>query len=86
MNMGGWNALSRPERRLGLTGETWTNNIVASASWPAAPNCGPRVTLKVIFDQIDSTSTAAMLDLGLIHHPRREKAQRGISLRNIARR
>jgi len=69
------------------TGETFgANNIVASASLAKyisdAVDLGG--TLKVIYDQIDSSSsTAAMLDLGLIHHPASEKLKVGISLRNI---
>lgn len=69
------------------TGETFgANNIVASASLAKyisdAVDLGG--TLKLIYDQIDSSSsTAAMLDLGLIHHPASEKLKVGISLRNI---
>ncbi len=69
------------------TGETFgASNIVASASLAKyisdAVDLGG--SLKVIYDQIDSSSsTAAMLDLGLIHHPANEKLKIGLSLRNI---
>ncbi|MDZ4182782.1 MAG: PorV/PorQ family protein [Candidatus Cloacimonadaceae bacterium] len=43
-------------------------------------------TIKVIYDQIDDTSAAAMLlDIGVIHHPANEKVKVGVSARNIGR-
>ncbi|MDD4223011.1 MAG: PorV/PorQ family protein [Candidatus Cloacimonetes bacterium] len=69
------------------TGETFgASNIVASASLAKYISDALDVggTAKVIFDQIDSSSaTAAMLDLGIIHHPANEKLKVGLSLRNI---
>ncbi len=69
------------------TGETFgASNIVASASLAKyisdAIDLGG--TVKVIYDQIDNSSaTAAILDLGLIHHPVNDKIKVGVSLRNI---
>lgn len=69
------------------TGETFgASNIVASASLAKyisdAIDLGG--TLKVIYDQIDNSSaTAAILDLGLIHHPVNDRIKVGVSLRNI---
>lgn len=69
------------------TGETFgASNIVASASLAKyisdAIDLGG--TVKVIYDQIDNSSaTAAILDLGLIHHPVSDRIKVGVSLRNI---
>ncbi len=69
------------------TGETFgASNIVASASLAKyisdAIDLGG--TVKVIYDQIDNSSaTAAILDLGLIHHPVNDRIKVGVSLRNI---
>lgn len=69
------------------TGETFgASNIVASASMAKYISDALDVggTLKVIYDQIDNSSaTAAMLDLGIIHHPANPNLQIGVSLRNI---
>lgn len=69
------------------TGETFgASNILASATltkWMSdALDLGG--TVKVIYDQIDnSAATAAMLDLGIIHHPANERLKIGLSLRNL---
>ena len=42
--------------------------------------------VKVVFDQIDDKSaTAALLDLGLIHHPANQKIKVGAGIRNLGK-
>ena len=88
MNMG---SIERTEMdqngNLVSTGETFgANNIVASAS--LAKYISDMVDLggsvKVIYDQIDDkNAAAAMLDLGIMHHPENEKLKVGASVRNL---
>lgn len=41
-------------------------------------------TVKVVYDQIDdSSASAAMIDVGLIHHPENERIKVGVGLRNV---
>ncbi|MBW6513453.1 MAG: PorV/PorQ family protein [Candidatus Syntrophosphaera sp.] len=61
-------------------------NLIASASLAKyisdALDAGG--TLKVVYDQIDDSSAiAALIDLGIIHHPDNEKVKVGVSLRNL---
>lgn len=69
------------------TGETFgAFNVTASASLAKrvsdAIDAGG--TLKVILDQIDSSSASAvLLDLGLVHHPVNDRVQVGLSIRNL---
>jgi hypothetical protein len=69
------------------TGETFgAYNLIASTSVSKyisdAIDAGG--SFKVVYDQIDNSSAAAiLLDLGLIHHPANEKVKVGLSVRNV---
>ncbi len=69
------------------TGETFgAYNLIASAS--VAKYMNPMLdfgaTAKLIYDQIDDKSAAAaVIDLGLMHHPTNKKVKVGVSLRNL---
>lgn len=88
MNMGSMERTEMDQHgNLVATGENFgANNIVASAS--LAKFVSNMVDLggsvKVVYDQIDDkNAVAAMLDLGLMHHPENEKLKVGASVRNL---
>ena len=61
-------------------------NLIASASVAKYLSDAIDVggTLKVVYDQIDdSSASAVLLDLGLMHHPDNEKVKVGVSVRNL---
>ncbi len=88
MNMG---SIERTEMdqhgNLVSTGEYFgANNLVASASLAKYISDMVDVggTVKVVYDQIDDrNAVAAMLDVGLMHHPVNEKLKVGASVRNL---
>jgi len=69
------------------TGETFgAYNLIATASLAKYISDAIDVggTIKVIYDQIeDSSATAAVIDLGAMHHPANEKVEVGLSIRNL---
>jgi hypothetical protein len=71
------------------TGETFgAGDIIAgaSAARKVSPAIDVGITLKFIYDKIDTYSASAiMVDAGLVHHPINEKIKVGLSLRNLGR-
>lgn len=71
------------------TGETFgAQNIIAGFSMSRfiSPMIDAGGTVKVVFDQIDNESAAAvMLDLGLVHHPANKKIKVGAGIRNLGK-
>jgi len=69
------------------TGETFgAQNIIAGLTY--AKFISPAVdfggTVKVIWDQIDqSSASAAMIDVGILHHTANEKIKVGLAVRNL---
>ncbi len=68
-------------------GETFgASNIIfgLSAARYINPQIDLGITLKYIYDKIDTYSASAVaLDLGMIHHPMNEKIKVGIAVRNL---
>jgi hypothetical protein len=69
------------------TGETFgAYNLIASASMASYVSDAVDVgaSVKLIYDQIDdSSASAAVLDLGVIHHPVNKKVKVGLAVRNL---
>lgn len=73
---------------LDLDDEFGASNIIlgATAAKMMNPAIDLGITLKYIYDQIDSYSASAvMIDAGLIHHPMNEKIKVGLSIRNLGK-
>lgn len=69
------------------TGETFGSyNLIASATMSRYISQAIDVggTVKLIYDQLDDTSaSAAVIDLGAIHHPVNERVKVGLAIRNF---
>lgn len=88
MNMGSMDRTEiDPNWDLLETGETFgAYNLIASASLAKyiSPIIDAGGTLKVVYDQIDNLSAAAVaVDLGMIHHPVNQRVKVGLSIRNL---
>jgi hypothetical protein len=81
-------AVTQNNEYLDLDDTFGASNIIAGASIAKMmnPAIDMGVTLKYIYDQIDSYSASAvMIDAGLIHHPMNEKIQVGLAIRNLGK-
>ena len=78
-----------PSGELSELGDTFgAQNLVAGVSYARfiSPAIDVGGNLKFIWDQIDNSSaTAALVDLGLLHHTANEKIKVGLSVRNLGK-